>query len=215
MCPDAWIEPTYKGTVFNCPSCGFPTGQEWYFGITGQHDEIDYLLDDYTFSICVACDAPAIWFQQCMVYPAKTTAPKAHPSMPDDTTGLFEEARSIHTLSPRATAALLRLCVDKLCDDLGAIGNTLNAKIGSLVEQGLPDVVQKALDSVRVVGNDAIHPGEILDTDTSETVSTLFSVINFIVERMIAVPKQVEDLYQGLPETVRADIQRRDGEQGG
>jgi hypothetical protein len=70
-------------------------------------------------------------------------------------------------------------------------------------------MVQKALDAVRVIGNDAVHPGQI-DTDDPDTVGKLFSLTNLIVEYMITLPKQVDDIYSGLPEEKLKGIEDRD-----
>ena len=51
--------------------------------------------------------------------------------------------------------------LQKLCKVLGQSGNNINEDIKALVESGLDPRVQKALDAVRVVGNNAVHPGQM------------------------------------------------------
>ena len=83
--------------------------------------------------------------------------------------------------------------------------------IGELVKKGLPKTVQQALDVVRVVGNKAVHPGQIaFDVDDKNTATMLMRLLNIIVERMITEPKEIDSLYQGLPESVRNAIENRD-----
>ena len=72
-------------------------------------------------------------------------------------------------------------------------------------------LIQKVLDVVRVVGNKAVHPGQIaFDVDDKATATMLMRLLNIIVERMITEPKEIGSLYQGLPESVRESIEKRD-----
>jgi hypothetical protein len=145
-----------------------------------------------------------------MIIPSEAPVPPPHSDMPAACIGDYEEARSIVAVSPRAASALIRLALQKLMTELGEKGTNINADIGSLVAKGLPDLVQKALDFCRVVGNNAVHPGEIEINDTPEIAHSLFDMINFIVEDRIAKPKQIQALYAQLPEGARNAIQARD-----
>jgi hypothetical protein len=130
--------------------------------------------------------------------------------MPDDVRADYEEARSIVGQSPRGACALNRLAVQKLVDDRVSGDSNLNNKIGTLVEQGLPVPVQQALDALRVVGNNAVHPGELDLRDDTDTAIALFECMNMIVEDRVAQPKRVTRLYERLPAAAKAAIQRRD-----
>ena len=120
------------------------------------------------------------------------------------------EAKAIVNKSPRGAAALLRLCIQKLCEQLGEKGKNINDDIANLVKIGLPVKIQQALDVVRVIGNNAVHPGQIDLRDDQDTAMKLFELINVIAEVMITQPKEVERLYQSLPQTAREAIQKRD-----
>jgi len=97
-----------------------------------------------------------------------------------------------------------------LCVELGLPGVNLNADIGTLVRKGLPPEVQQALDTVRVIGNNAVHPGQIDIDDNPEVANRLFGLVNFIVDRMISHPKQIEAFYGALPEKDLTKIAKRD-----
>jgi hypothetical protein len=130
--------------------------------------------------------------------------------MPEAVRNDYLEARDIVSKSPRAAAALLRLALQKLMPEIGRKGDNLNDDIGQLVREGLPVQVQQALDVVRVVGNNAVHPGLIDLKDDQITALALFNLVNLIVDFMIAQPKRVLELYDSLPEASRAAIEKRD-----
>ena len=145
-----------------------------------------------------------------MIYPQRGEAPPANPDLSDDIRRDYDEASSILDLSPRGAAALIRLAIQKLCKELGQPGEVLNADIGALVEKGLDPLVQKALDAVRVIGNNAVHPGHIDLKDDRQVAESLFQLLNLIAEKMISVPKHVDEVYAGLPDGARKAIEKRD-----
>jgi hypothetical protein len=147
-----------------------------------------------------------------MIWPADVTAPLAHPDLPPDLQDDFEEARSISKASPRGAAALLRLVIEKLVKELGADGDSINAMIGDLVKKGLSVQVQQALDSVRVIGNNAVHAGKMDQADVEATANQLFGLVNIIVEQQITQPKKIAELFGTLPDSARNGIERRDGQ---
>ena len=147
-----------------------------------------------------------------MIWPQDiSTAPLPNPDMPEEILSDYTEARSIVSLSPRGAAALLRLSIQKLCKHLNEKGENINDDIGSLVEKGLPVRIQQALDIVRVTGNNAVHPGEMQLQEDRETVSSLFELVNMIVENQISQPKAVDNLYGKLPPNAVEAIKKRDG----
>lgn len=82
--------------------------------------------------------------------------------------------------------------------------------IATLVKQGLSTKIQKILDAVRVIGNEAVHPG-VLDLSNGEKfVYPLFRLINLIIEEQIALPNEIDELYDTLPENKRKGIEDRD-----
>jgi hypothetical protein len=145
-----------------------------------------------------------------MVYPLTGNAPAPNPDLPEDIRVDYEEARSIVSHSPRGAAALLRLAIQKLCKELGESGENINADIGSLVKKGLSVHVQQALDTVRVVGNNAVHPGQIDLNDDPGQAQMLFALVNLIADRMISEPRRISELYGQLPESYRQAVAKRD-----
>jgi len=161
-------------------------------------------------SRCHNCTGLAVWIRDRMVYPSRGEAPPANPDLPPDIRRDYDEASSILDLSPRGAAALIRLAVQKLCRHLGQPGENLNDDIGTLTKNGLAPTMQQAFDAVRVMGNNAVHPGQIDMRDDRATAATLFSLVNLIADRLLSEPKRVQEMYDTLPEDKRQAIEKRD-----
>lgn len=129
--------------------------------------------------------------------------------IPQDVKEDFIEARNIVNFSPRASCALLRLALQKLMPHLKEKGDNLNIDISNLVKKGLPVRIQKALDTVRVIGNNAIHPGQIDLKDDVNTAIALFSLLNMIVDVVITKEKEINEIYDKLPDTAKEAIKER------
>ena len=99
-----------------------------------------------------------------------------------------------------------------LVKKLGEDENNLNKAIGNLVKKGLPEKIQKALDSVRVIGNNAVHPGKINIEDKPEIANVLFGLVNFITEKMIRDDQTVDKIFSSLPENAIKKTKQRDGQ---
>ena len=173
---------------------------------------VDYGLNNVHVSCCYNCDDIAIWIYDRLVWPAQGTAPLPNADLPDDVRADYEEASTILDLSPRGAAALLRLGIQKLCSHLGEPGKSVNDDIASLVKKGLDQRVQQALDVVRVVGNNAVHPGQIDLRDDRAIAEKLFGLVNLVAEIMITQPRHVADMYASLPAGARKAIEQRDGD---
>ena len=161
-------------------------------------------------SECFNCHKVSVWIHDKLVYPLTSTAPSANPDLPADIRDDYNEASSILDLSPRGAAALLRLAIQKICKELGQSGENINADISALVAEGLSRQIQQALDVVRVIGNNAVHPGQIDLRDDKTIAHSLFMMVNLIADRMISEPKRIEEAYAALPERDREAIARRD-----
>ncbi len=200
---------------FTCPHCNtlslmqyehhiFQDDADLFFGNQSSTDK------NLTIARCENCHNKILWIDDEYIFP-DIIAEEANADMPDSVKQLYDEASLIYNKSPRAACALLRLAIDRLCNELGETDRDINKNIGALVRKGLPQTVQQALDVVRAVGNKAVHPGQIaFDVDDKNTATMLMRLLNIIVERMITEPKEIYSLYQGLPESVRNAIENRD-----
>lgn len=166
-------------------------------------------VENVNLSRCFNCKKIAVWVHRSMVFPLKRLGPQPNEDIPEDIIRDFEEARTILSASPRGAAALLRLAVQKLCAYLGELGKNIDDDIASLVAKGLDPLVQQSLDIVRVVGNEAVHPGTIDLRDDQGTAQRLFELVNIIAQQMISHPKAIRDMYEKLPEAKRKAIDAR------
>lgn len=214
-----YILPDFKLDAFTCPHCGtlsqmiynrfFYSGSQFY-KVVEKNTGISGCDSNVLVAVCQSCKNKVIWINNEYVYP-DIMGVEPNSDMPDAVKKLYLEASKIYNKSPRAACALLRLAVDKLCHELGATDRDINKNIGILVKQGLPETVQRALDVVRVVGNKAVHPGQIsYDVDDKNTAIILMKLLNVITERMITEPKEISELYEGLPDSAKNSIEHRD-----
>ena len=155
-------------------------------------------------------DALVPIIEDALVSISRGDVPPPNPDLPDNISKDYEEAGTIVELSPRGAAALLRLCIQNLCKYLGEPGKNLNDDIGALVAKGLDERVQQALDTVRVLGNEAVHPGTLDLKDDRQTVKKMFGLVNMIAKEMITLPGERDDLFNTLPENAREAIDKRD-----
>jgi hypothetical protein len=204
-----YYPPTYQENQFNCIHCNVFASQKW--------NELKILSGttliptSFSATFCCHCSRWSFWHEDRMIIPSEAPVEPAHPDLPEDCLPEYTEARDIFARSPRASAALLRLCIQKLLRHLGEKGKNINDDIKALVGKGLPAMVQQALDYCRVVGNNAVHPGEIELNSTPDVAQHLFKMINFIVEDRITRPREIAALYSELPESSLEAIEKRDG----
>jgi len=204
-----YTPPTAKANAINCPYYGAYANQQWGAGLHHSNQGTT-TLGGLTISLCANCGAAALWFENALVYPPTSTAPLPNSDLPAAIATDYNEARDILQRSPRGAAALLRLAIQKLCIHVGESGDNLNADIAALVKKGLRSHVQQALDVVRVIGNQAVHPGQIDLNDDPHTATALFGLVNLIAQQMITDSKEAEALYNALPAAQREAIEKRD-----
>lgn len=216
--PGKIVPPSPRKPSFTCPSCETLCTQGRIALFTRNYSPgvatPNYVEDTNTwFTKCSNCEVHLLWHGGKIVAPAMTTAPLPHGDLPAELARDFEEARTILDASPRGAAALLRYVIDCLTKTLSGLDKAdINDRIAYLVrEKGLAPQAQKALDSVRVIGANAVHPLELDLRDDVELATKLFALINGIVEDTITRPRQIDEIYSALPERSLAAIAKRDG----
>lgn len=205
----SYIAPKYELSAFNCPHCNVYAQQYW----STVFCEITRLFMDNTkITVCHHCRKRSFWINQKMIYPSMITVPQSHHDMPTNVKELYDEARLVSNLSPRSSATLLRVALERLTENLGETTGNLNTRISKLNAKGLPESVIKVLDVVRIHGNDGAHNNQMdmNEQDTPEIVNKLFWMINYIVEKVITEPNEINIIFQQLPESKLKAIEDRD-----
>ena len=171
----------------------------------------NYIPSNFSVSTCESCNEISLWVSEKIVYPISNSIEPPSPDLNEDIQEIYNEAASIYKASPKGATALLRLALQKLLKQIGKDGNNINNNIKELVEEGLSPKIQQALDLVRVVGNNAVHPGQIDLDDGNEIALKLFHLLNFITHELITRPNELEELYKDVvPEETQEHISKRD-----
>ncbi len=212
--PANYIAPAIEKNAFTCPRCDTLATQK------SADVVVDNQYGEMRATRCSSCNRLAVWEFRAtssserrfiLVYPGKSPAPPPNEDLPDDVKHDYAEAADILNRSPKGAAALLRLAVQRLCKHLGEPGRNINDDIGALVKKGLSPLIQQAMDTVRITGNEAVHPGEINLEDDRELALALFDFVNIIAQELITTPKRVQSIYDRLPEGKRKQVAKRDG----
>ena len=188
--------PKYRKANFSCPHCNVYTSQSWL-----KEGQIRQLFPNNPEKIdicqCYACGRFSIWVNEKMAYPLVSTAPLPHEDMPKTVKKIYEEARSVAHLSPRAAAALLRVSLEELTKVLGEAEGNLHNRIRRLEEQGMSGAIIKNLHTVRIIANEVgAHAGVIAlnNEDGPEIVDGLFFLVNVIVAETKARSRKIKEL---------------------
>lgn len=144
------------------------------------------------------------------VYPQTTSFDEPNEIVPEYLRKDFIEASLIMTLSPKASAALSRRCLQSILrDKAGVKKGKLDREIQQAMEH-LPSHIAGAIDAVRQIGNFAAHPmksdstGEIVEVEAGEAqwnLDVLESLFDFyyvqpslLAEKQDALNKKLADI---------------------
>ncbi|NAX48818.1 DUF4145 domain-containing protein [Photobacterium halotolerans] len=213
-----YVAPEIMLDAFHCPICSTYAHMNWRWL---SYHRNSYAIP-YMASSCSRCDEDTIWkvtdFDSqktpktaVILYPDHGESPQPEQDMPDAVKMDYMEAASILTKSPRAAAALLRLGLQRLCIHLGEKGKNIDEDIRELAKKNiLPPAVIRVADTVRIAGNNAVHPGKMSDDDVDNIAGKMFFLLNFIVKKGISEPKEIEELYQMMPSGAREAAEQKD-----
>jgi hypothetical protein len=206
-----YVEPTKGTSPITCPRCDTLSPHAW------EEIRVNGVSARATASRCETCGRVTVWEHISetgwrMVHPQVILAPRPNQDLPEGIVADYVEAAEIAQRSPRSAAALLRLCVQKLCVEFGEPGKNINTDIRNLVKKGVVrPMIQQAMDTVRIVGNESVHPGELSVGDDPDLVRALFEFVNLIAEEAITTPRKIQEMYAKTPESKRKAVEQRDG----
>lgn len=190
-------------------------GHEVTFGAYGV-DQLDYveigkILDfidpmDFHSGICRSCGQVVIYKGFDLVYPIPKGIPPVE-CMPEEAKVVFRESQNVFGLSPRASCAMLRICVERMVKATDSKGNNLSQKIDSL---NLPPTLTKLAHACRLVGNDAVHDNVIdfsVGSEEAKAVSeALAKFANRLAEELFGMAREADELTAKI-EAARAKKQ--------
>lgn len=222
MTKTAYYPPEYIKNKFNCAHCKVFAHQTWIGNLRGELVSAVILnlpnkpsenlspSDLFAASKCTHCNKWSIWIDKFLVYPAQITVEDPNDDMPDEVKKLYRESAQVLSISPRAAAALLRLGLQILLGAVGGDGKNINDDIKKIVALGVEPETQRALDILRVFGNSGAHPGEIKLDEDPGLVHKMYGLMNYVTDRLITQKNQINELFEGLPEGIKNQIESRD-----
>jgi hypothetical protein len=215
--------PILDGDSFICPRCGAYAHQIWHVINVANVGYLEWEPEPITnrnrslwkAAVCQRCMKPSFWRESAMVYPSASAGAPAHVDMPYLVKELYEEASTVAPHSRRAGAALARATVErliKLIDPEAPKRASLEKRI-ERIERHISTPLRELLDLVRVTGNGAVHvddePDEVVvialdDEEGPAFLELLLDAANNLVEELISRPRKTRELWERLPESVRA-----------
>lgn len=225
-----YVKPEFKKDAFTCLHCGVFAKMEWINLCSNRYIQVatNVIGDDtetignhiFFASLCPNCDQETIWMFEKLknsqiIYPKQIPIPPAE-DMPEHIKKTYKEASLVLGDSPRASCALLRLALQELIKHLKEnVGEYSGLKIGNLKEEiegvieignfnkAQEEMLKKAMHSMRLVANKAVHPSELDLDDNSEIADILFVILNFIVEEVITKPAKMKEDLEKLSQVIK------------
>ena len=224
--------PSLQATAFSCPHCDAFAQQHWWSLGASQRPHPPGILEPSTDNLririvarglsgsfvkgafvsqCTHCQGLAIWIRDQMIYPLRGGAPQPNADLPEDIRRDYDEAGSILDLSPRGAGGAAAACPREALQTCRGLQQEPQREYCRDGRRRPQSRCSKGIDSLRVIGNHAVHPGQIDALDERASAETMFRFLNIVAAKLISEPKSIEEAYEALPETARAAINKRDG----
>lgn len=120
-------------------------------------------------------------FFSAMVYPSGTSRSPVPPEVPQDIASDYSEACMVLSISPKASAALSRRCLQHLLRNAANVpaGDLYNEIQDAISNSRMPSYLADQVDQIRKIGNMSAHPmkskqtGMIVEVEPHEAEWTL------------------------------------------
>lgn len=219
-----YIVPQRLLDVFTCPYCDVTAIQKWYGNQSAVHvaefyDDLeggkylqyageiisDSAISGWLFSKCESCRGIAVWHNEEMVHPFVCPVDEPNSDMPESIRARYVEASKVVALSPVSAAALLRLALQLLLKEVLQEESTGNIceDIRKLKNQPIDISLIKALDIIRISGNESVHPGTLNLNANKDDALYLFDLLNMICDQFFTQPRKMQEMYEKMPESKR------------
>lgn len=203
-----------------CPCCHASTG----WNISTLQDFKDYRIAFPIANYCQVCkryfydicelkidNTHSRKYEFTRIWPTSTPAdiPPPNPDMPAECHKLYNGAALVFNHSPRTAGALLRLCLQVLLTEAKIEGKTIDLQIQNLIKSGEDPMNVLCMDICRILGNECVHPGIINLNEEGDIATLFFEFINMTTTRLFTAKRQVQEVYQKLPEGARKALEAR------
>lgn len=138
--------------------------------------------------------------QRVLVYPVRPYIPSVHHAIPEEFAADYREAYLVASVSPRASVALSRRCLQHILREETGVGDhfDLRKAINKAIEYSdLPRNITASLHLVREMGNASVHPnknqdsGQMIDIEAEEAKWCL-EVIDMLLNYYFVEPANLQ-----------------------
>jgi len=126
MKKEKYFPPILGEAKYHCPHCNVYAKQFWSHVLASEdfqwHSFVDnrsrfneWFPEEWSVSKCEHCGNLVLWYKEDIIYPKKILVENPNSDLTQEIQNDYLEAARVFNESPRASAALLRLALQKLC----------------------------------------------------------------------------------------------------
>jgi len=155
---------------------------------------------------CVVCDGTTVWKQSASddfggIFTERRLFPttRDNQAIPEKVRIRFDAARKVKVAEPGLYAVGVRRMLETVCNEEGATGKDLFAKLDDLAHMGrIPTTLAEAAHQLRKLGNLGAHDSEV-DVEPAD-VPVIADLAEALLEYLYRAPAQLAAVQAGLAE---------------